>query len=137
MWEQAVRCRVFVGVATAAGVISLPTLAAAYCSSPPSYLSSSFEQQVGKNLDYLLCLHNEQVVSLNSHATMLNALDADLASLSASQSRSGNNSETMILRELIVKYTALSEENIRLAARLSQLEAAVSELEVRPSIEAP
>ncbi|WP_219907803.1 hypothetical protein [Cereibacter changlensis] len=131
------RYRVFVGVAAAAVVISLPTLSAAYCSSPPSYSSSSFEQQVGKNLDYLLCLHNEQVVSLNSHARILNALDADMASLSASQSRSGNSAETMTLREVVMKYTAVSEENALLSARLSELEGRLNELELTSSLAGP
>jgi hypothetical protein len=47
---------------------TMPGVAAAYCSERNQ---STFEKQVNERLEWLLCLHNEQVGSMNSHATMI------------------------------------------------------------------
>lgn len=53
----------------AALVAILPVAANAYCSERDEY---SFERQVSERMKWLLCLHNEQSDTLNSHAASIN-----------------------------------------------------------------
>lgn len=121
--------RKWIGCTLAIWLLLSPTLASAYCSETNGRLITRFEDAVNASIDYLLCLHNEQVVTLNSHATTLNAVEADLATLFASQSSSKSAAEAILLREVITRYTALSEENARLSIRLGELEGRLSSLE--------
>jgi hypothetical protein len=95
----------------------------------------SYERQVDSNLDYLLCLHNQQVTSLNNHANMLNLLADDLDVLRSSQVRMGQTSATnepaanILIREVITKYAAISEENSQLSAQVAALEKRLAVLE--------
>jgi archaellum component FlaC len=51
------------------------------------YSHSTFESLVNANLDYLICLHNDQVAQLNDHTSALNNRQIELASLDSNIAR--------------------------------------------------
>lgn len=81
------------------GGICVPGLAHAYCSEPRRYASSSFEGQVSDHIDYLLCLHNEQVDSLNEHARLINQLGGEIDGMRADGAAGSESAPTLIMRE--------------------------------------
>lgn len=113
---------------------ALSTSAQAYCPSPSTF--GDFSRQVNNNLDYLLCLHNEQVTSLNNHARMLNSLADDIDRISSAQSRLGqaltaDPVSSTLAREVISKYTAVAAENLYLIEKVVELERRLEVLEGR------
>lgn len=106
-----------------------PGLAHAYCSEPLRYSFTSFEDQVSGYFDYLLCLHNEQVGSLNEHARLINQLADEIDALPDGASAADENAYSLIIREVVVKYSAVQAENERLRQLVSDLEARVVNLE--------
>lgn len=113
----------------------LPSVVSAYCSEPLRYRYRSFDEQVGAYLDYLLCLHNEQVTSLNEHAVMLNQLGDDLDGLQRKPSRGQDVATVAVMREVVVNYTAMKQENEQLRQRLKALEARLDLIEQRAEAE--
>jgi hypothetical protein len=91
----------------------------------------SYERQVGSNLDYLLCLHNQQVTSLNNHADMINSIADELAFVRSSQTSSTYTepAANLLVREVVTKYAAVSEENSQLREKVVELEMRLDELE--------
>lgn len=113
---------------------ALSTAAQAYCPSPSVF--GDFNRQVNNNLDYLLCLHNEQVTSLNNHARMLNSLADDMDRISSAQSRLGqaltaDTASSTLVREVIANYTAIAAENLYLGEKVVELERRIEVLEGR------
>jgi len=109
--------------------VALPTAALAYCPGPSPM--GSYERQVGSNLDYLLCLHNQQVTSLNNHADMINSIADELAFVRSSQTSSTYTepAANLLVREVVTKYAAVSEENSQLREKVVELEMRLDELE--------
>lgn len=117
--------------------------ATAYCRQPTQFPVLSFEASVDKWLDYLLCLHNEQVTSLNNHATMINDLADTIDQVRStvggiqynqttatvpSPGSASVEGTTAVLREIVVRYDAMRSENEQLQRRVEALEAQVAHM---------
>jgi hypothetical protein len=103
---------------------------------PRSYTFNSFEDHVNGYIDYLICLHNEQVGSLNDHARLINQLGGEIDSL-GDRSTSGNDASVTIMREVVIKYSAMKAENEQLVRRISDLETRLVQLEARTAPREP
>ena len=106
----------------------LPNLAYAYCPGVSTY-SRGFEDQVSQYIDHLLCLHNEQVGSLNEHARLINQLGDEIDGLRRGSSQGETAAYTGIVREVVVKYSAMEAENKLLREHISDLEARLERVE--------
>lgn len=73
--------------------------AAAYCPEPMTFTSQSLVAQVKAQLDWLLCLHSEQVGSLNRHADSINDLADNLNRLAALIRADGDRIDGIVMRE--------------------------------------
>ena len=73
-----------------------------------------FSSSVNNALDHLICLHNEQVKSLNEHADLINA-------------------QASLLSDLDSRIYTLESENNALKRRVSDLQDDVSSIESRVS----
>lgn len=84
----------------AAGLwLTASSSAGAYCTQRT--YSLDFADSVKNTVDYLMCLHNDQVDSLNRHANALNAQSAQIRSL---------QSEVQMLRAKIDALARASED---------------------------
>lgn len=109
--------------------LSGPSLAYAYCPEPRRYMSVSFEDQVSKYIDYLLCLHNEQVASLNEHARLINQLSDEIFGLRATAGQGQVGATSAVMREVLANYSAMSAQNEQLRQRIEELEARIVRIE--------
>lgn len=102
----------------AVSLFLLPSLAHAYCPEPRRYFSRSFEAQVNSYIDHLICLHNEQVTSLNQHAETINGLGTEIDTIRR------NIAQVVIpaASEQLQDIAALEQENERLRRRIEELE---------------
>lgn len=107
----------------------LPSLANAYCPKDSSTLYRGFEDQVSGYIDYLLCLHNEQVTSLNEHARLINQLGDDVDGIRRASTKGRDAAAVSVMREVVVKYTAVEQENERLRRRIEELEVRLERVE--------
>lgn len=98
--------------------------AQAYCPEPMTFSSQSLVAQVNAQLDWLLCLHNEQVGSLNVHADKINSIADNLSSLAVLLRAEGDRIDGIVMRER-EGFEQVSEMDARIDAlerRLKQLE---------------
>lgn len=111
-----------------------PTFASAYCSQTNGRLITRFEDAVNANLDYLLCLHNEQVTTLNGHAEAIDSLSNYITAFEGKVSAAGvarsdggtvpgQDVSLAILRDVASRYEAIEKENADLRKRVEALEA--------------
>lgn len=104
--------------------LGLSSPAAAYCPEPMTFTSQSLASQVNAQLEWLLCLHNEQVGSLNQHADKINSIADNLSSLAVLLRAEGDRIDGIVMRER-EGFEQVSEMDARIDAlerRLKQLE---------------
>lgn len=94
-------------------------LAQSYCSQPNSWTYSTFESLANANFKYLICLHNEQVDQINSHANILNSDGTDISKIAK------------LVAQLNDAISLLKAENYVLQESLKGLEARISDLEAQ------
>ncbi len=111
----------------------LPSAASAYCSKRMIY--SGFEDQVRGYIDYLLCLHNDQVTTLNEHAGIINQLGDEVDGLRRASSQGTDTAAASVLREVVTKYKAVEQENELLRRRVEELEVRLLRVEQMNGIE--
>ena len=116
-----------IGVLAILGCLGAPNLAHAYCVQPLN--SRGFERQVNDYIEHLICLHNEQVDTLNRHADLINDLGAELDGLRAGTLRETDSAPLSIMREVVVKYSAMEAENEQLRQRIAELEIRLARIE--------
>lgn len=99
--------------------------AAAYCPEPMSFTSQSLASQVNAQLEWLLCLHNEQVGSLNRHADKINDIAGNLSNLSILLRAEASRIDGIVMRERedFQLTTAMNARLEDLEQRLQALEA--------------
>lgn len=98
--------------------------AAAYCVQPRLFGSPSLAEQVNGQLEWMLCLHNEQVGSLNRHADQLNSQSESLRGLAGLIRMEGERVDGVLIRE-----RNNSAERKALLQRISDLENRIKSLE--------
>ena len=121
-------------------VAVLPSMSGA-CASPSRY--GDFADQVNNNLDWLLCLHNVQVASLNDQAAMLNGLSDDLYLLRTAYlglntdftALSQNRGETVFEQELLQQFIDIAAENILLRLELTNIYNRLNALEAQLAVQ--
>ncbi|MEJ6404953.1 hypothetical protein [Yoonia sp. 2307UL14-13] len=77
---------------------------------------------MNEQLDWLLCLHNEQVNSLNRHADQINSLADNLSRLAALLRAEGDRIDGIVIRE--------REDNQRMLAMDARIEELIQRIEV-------
>ncbi|RGP35349.1 hypothetical protein [Pseudotabrizicola alkalilacus] len=128
------------GCTLAIWLLLSPTLASAYCSETNGRLITRFEDAVNASIDYLLCLHNEQVTSLNIHAEAIDRLSAYTSSLDRKVSAgsatrtdgspiAGEGVSLAILRDVASRYEMIMQENADLRQRIEVIEARLADTE--------
>lgn len=106
-------------MATGVMIAGIPVMAEA-CTNNGRY--GDFAAQVNGNLDWLLCLHNEQVDSLNRHADLIDDLGRDLQ----------HNAEMdRVVVMAVAEQSAMLRENAALRESLVALDARVAALEAQ------
>ena len=122
--------KLILSVALRVLVIWLPN-AGATCTRPINY--GNFEGQVNGNLDWLLCLHNEQVDSLNGHANRLADLSDQLYAASELNASILDQLETIngsVMTNFMISMqnqVTFEEKLLALTARIAALEAELAE----------
>ncbi|MFV0645193.1 MAG: hypothetical protein ACK5NN_11950 [Sphingomonadaceae bacterium] len=98
---------------------------AAYCPEPMSFTSQSLASQVSAQLEWLLCLHNEQVGSLNRHADKINDIADNLSNLAVLLRAEAGRIDGIVIRERedFQLTTAMNARLEDLEQRLRALEA--------------
>lgn len=96
----------------------------AYCSEPTKFGNASLVDQVNAQLDWLLCLHNEQVRSLNRHADQINTIADKLSKLDAQMRLIWGRTDGIVMRERddAMKFQAVKDRVKELEARVGALE---------------
>lgn len=102
--------------------------ASAYCPEPTFFFGKSFEAEVNDNFKHLICLHNEQVTSLNQHATEINHLNDLIDGMKNNNTTTTKNPDDEVVRKLISRYGDLATENQFLKYRVDKLEKQLKEL---------
>lgn len=110
---------------TAAVIVVLPGVALAYCPEPRSYSYGSVEAQINAYIDHLICLHNEQVQTLNQHAEGINGLGDEIDGIRR------NLAQAVIpsLKEQRQAVSELEAENLRLRRQVDEQEVRLRRLE--------
>lgn len=105
-------------------VFSLAGKAQAYCPDPMTFSSQSLVAQVNAQLDWLLCLHNEQVGSLNRHADKINDIADNLNRLAVLLRAEGDRIDGIVMRERedFERASAIDAHLESLERRIRQLE---------------
>ena len=115
-------------------VVGLPNVGEA-CSQ--GFGSREFTAQVNANLDWLLCLHNEQVDSLNRLGNSLNGLSDELYLLRTLYdglnadfgALSQYEGETLLEQELLQHFIDIEAENILLRMELTDIHIRLAAIE--------
>lgn len=102
---------------------ALAAEAAAFCPEPSHWRGISFETQVESYLEYLLCLHNGQVGTLNEMSIQQNSLRSDLSTVSDRLDEA--------FTQLLQMYVELGTTNAELVTRVEMLEERMQALELR------
>jgi hypothetical protein len=102
---------------------ALATEAAAFCPEPSYWRGISFETQVESYLEYLLCLHNGQVGTLNELSIQQNSLRSDVSTVSDRSNEA--------FTQLLQMYVELGTTSAELLARVEMLEERLQALEAR------
>jgi len=114
---------------TFAATFGLVGSVAAYCPQPMSFGSQSLAAQVNDQLDWQLCLHNEQVGSLNRHADLLNSLSDRLAGLAGLIRMEGDRVDAVVVRERVdfTERQVMQQRIVDLEQRIETLERLIAE----------
>lgn len=107
-----------------AATIGFAQSVAAYCPEPMLFGRPSLAEQVNSQLNWMLCLHNEQVGSLNRHADQINSLSESMSGLAGLIRMEGDRVDSIVIRE-----RDDFEERRVLLQRISDLEQRIATLE--------
>lgn len=104
-------------------MFSLTGKAQAYCPEPSYWRGISFETQVESYLEYLLCLHNGQVGTLNELSIQHSSMRSDIATVSDRSDEA--------FKQLLKMYVELGTTNAELVAKVEMMEERLEALELR------
>lgn len=104
-------------------VFGLTAKAQAYCPEPSHWRGISFETQVESYLEYLLCLHNGQVDTLNELSMQQSSMRSEIATVSDRSDEA--------FKQLLTMYVELGTTNAELVAKVEMLEERLQALELR------
>lgn len=108
-------------------LLLMPTAGNAFCMQSTGF---DFASSVNGAIDWLVCLHNEQKDTLNSHANTLNIQADELQSLTRTVNTNAQitDQEGSRISDLQRKMDVMSSENDALKVSVSELERLVASL---------